>query len=112
MNAPVAPSPGKELEREGSGLSTGALGNGGIEGAGGLGITTGTGGGAAKTGSGTGVAFIGVTAGMGCAGGGMTPPCLGVAALNVAGGVSMSLNIEVKLDPGALGGAGVAGGVA
>jgi hypothetical protein len=109
MNAPVAPSPGKELEREGSGLSTGTLGDGGIAGTGELGIATGTGGGAAKTGSGTGVAFIGVTAGSGCNGGGTTPPCLG---LSVAGGVSMSLNIEVKLDPGALGGAAVAGGVA
>jgi hypothetical protein len=58
------------------------------------------------------VAFIGVTAGRGCDGGGTIPPCLGVAGLNVAGGVSMSLNIEVKPDPGALGGAEVNGGVA
>ncbi len=65
MNAPVAPSPGKELGREGSGLSTGTLGDGGIAGAGRFGITTGAGGDAAKTGSGTGVAFIGVTAGRG-----------------------------------------------
>jgi hypothetical protein len=62
MNAPVAPSPGKELGRGGTGLSTRTLGDGAIAGAGGFGISTGVGD-AAKTGSGNGVAFIGGAAG-------------------------------------------------
>ena len=36
----------------------------------------------------------------------MTPPCIGDGVLNVGLGASMSLNMDVKLDPEALGVAG------
>jgi hypothetical protein len=65
LNAPVAPSPDKELGRCGRGLSAGTFGDGGIAGVGRFGIATGTGGDAAKTGSGTGGVFIGCTVGRG-----------------------------------------------
>ena len=112
INAPVAPSPGNGC-LEGTGFSTGALGDTGIAGAEeGLGGATGVG--ATKTGSGRGVTFTGGTDGTGGAAGGMIAPCTAGGALNGACCVPMSLNIDVKLGSDALADAGLAalGGVA
>jgi hypothetical protein len=84
MNAPVAPSPGKDPWRGGIGLSIGALGTGGIAGAEAeTGVTTGVGVGATKTGSGKGLTFIGGTEAAGGGDGGMTAPGTGGAELNI-----------------------------
>lgn len=83
MNAPVAPSPGRDAGLGGIGFSAGALRGGRIAGAeGGVDVTTGVGVGATKTGSGKGVTFIaGADGGAGTAGGIMAPGTGGAALI-------------------------------
>jgi len=84
MNAPVAPSPGKDPWRGGIGFSVGALGVGGIAGAEvAIGVTTGVGAGATKTGSGKVLTLIGGTEAAGGGDGGMTAPGNGAAELGI-----------------------------
>src|SRR5262245_51539196 len=103
INAPVAPSPGREVDLEGMAASAGV----------GVGCDTGTNGGGAVTAGGGGLTKIGACGdklwsfgadgtGNGSTADGITPPGGDALEWNAGWGFSMSLNSPVKLDAGAL----------